>query len=61
MKRRGYTRQTIDTLHHAFHLLLAAKLNTSQAVERIQTEITESAEVAYLLRFIEESNRGVTK
>jgi UDP-N-acetylglucosamine acyltransferase len=61
MKRRGYSRETIDTLHHAFHLLLSAKLNTSQAVERIQTEITESAEVAYLLRFIEESDRGVTK
>lgn len=61
MKRRGYARKTIDTLHHAFHLLLSAKLNTSQAVERINTEITESAEVAYLLRFIEESDRGVTK
>lgn len=61
MKRRGYSRQTIDTLHHAFHLLLSAKLNTSQAVERIQTEITDSPEVAYVLRFIEESDRGVTK
>jgi len=61
MKRRGYSRQTIDTLHHAFHLLLSAKLNTSQAVERLKTEITDSPEVTYLLRFIEESNRGVTK
>ena len=61
MKRRGYPRHTIDTLHHAFHLLLSAKLNTSQAVERIRTEITESQEVSYVLRFIEESKRGVTK
>ncbi|HEY2962778.1 MAG TPA: acyl-ACP--UDP-N-acetylglucosamine O-acyltransferase [Pyrinomonadaceae bacterium] len=61
MKRRGYSRKTIDTLHHAFHLLLSAKLNTSQAVERIKAEIADSPEVTYLLRFIEESNRGVTK
>lgn len=61
MKRRGYPRATIDALHHAFHLLLSARLNTSQAVERIQTEITDSAEVAYVLSFIAESNRGVTK
>jgi UDP-N-acetylglucosamine acyltransferase len=61
MKRRGYNRATIDALHHAFHLLLSAKLNTSQAVERIRNEITDSPEVAYMLRFIEESNRGVTK
>ncbi|HET9480044.1 MAG TPA: acyl-ACP--UDP-N-acetylglucosamine O-acyltransferase [Pyrinomonadaceae bacterium] len=61
MKRRGYPRATIDALHHAFHLLLSAKLNTTQAVERIKNEITDSAEVSYVLRFIEESSRGVTK
>lgn len=61
MKRRGYHRATIDALHHAFHLLLSAKLNTSQAVDRIKTEITDSTEVSYVLRFIEASNRGVTK
>jgi len=61
MNRRGYPRAAIDALHHAFHLLLSAKLNTSQAVERIEKEIPDSAEVSYVLRFIEESNRGVTK
>ncbi|HKE56187.1 MAG TPA: acyl-ACP--UDP-N-acetylglucosamine O-acyltransferase [Pyrinomonadaceae bacterium] len=61
MKRRGYPRAVIDALHHAFHLLLSAKLNTTQAAERIRSEISSSAEVTYLLRFIEDSNRGVTK
>ncbi|HEX7332163.1 MAG TPA: acyl-ACP--UDP-N-acetylglucosamine O-acyltransferase [Pyrinomonadaceae bacterium] len=61
MKRRGYSRATIDALHHAFHLLLSAKLNTTQAVERIRQEITDSPEVSDLLRFIEASQRGVTK
>lgn len=61
MKRRRYKRATIDALHHAFHLLLSAKLNTSQAVERIKNEITDSPEVSYMLHFIEESKRGVTK
>ena len=61
MKRRGYSRATIDSLHHAFHLLLSAKLNTTQAVERIKQEITDSPEVSDLLRFIEGSSRGVTK
>jgi UDP-N-acetylglucosamine acyltransferase len=61
MKRRGYSRETIDALHHAFHLLLSAKLNTTQAVERIKQEIANSPEVSDLLRFIEASDRGVTK
>src|SRR5678815_3344087 len=61
MKRRGYSREAIGQLHHAFHLLLSAKLNTTQAIERIKQEITGSAEVTDLLRFIEASDRGVTK
>lgn len=61
VRRRGYTRETIAALHHAFHLLLSSKLNTKQAVERIRDEISASEEVAELLRFIEESKRGVVK
>lgn len=61
MKRRNYTRATIDALHHAFRLLLSARLNTSQAVARIKEEITDSTEVAELVRFIETSERGVIK
>ena len=61
MKRRGYSRATIDALHHAFHLLLSAKLNTTQALERISEEITDTPEVADLIRFIKDSTRGVTK
>jgi UDP-N-acetylglucosamine acyltransferase len=61
MKRRGYPRATVDALHHAFHLLLSAKLNTTQALERINEEISDSPEVNDLVRFIQDSNRGVTK
>ena len=61
MKRRGYSREAIKALHHAFHLLLSAKLNTSQALERIREEIHGSAEVEELMRFIETSQRGVIK
>lgn len=59
MKRRGYPSKTISDLHHAFHLLLSAKLNTSQAVERIKQEIKGCKEVDLLLVFIESSKRGV--
>jgi UDP-N-acetylglucosamine acyltransferase len=61
MQRRGYTRVAVDALHHAFHLLLSAKLNTSQALDRIREEIHDSPEVNELLRFIETSERGVVK
>jgi UDP-N-acetylglucosamine acyltransferase len=61
MKRRGYSRQVISSLHRAFHLLLSSKLNTSQALEKIKAEITDSAEADKLVAFIESSTRGVIK
>jgi UDP-N-acetylglucosamine acyltransferase len=61
MKRRDYSQSSIDSLHHAFHLLLSAKLNTTQALERIRLEIHDSPEVDELVRFIESSDRGVVK
>lgn len=61
LKRRGYSKETIEKLHHAYHLLLTAKLNTSQAVERIKAEIVGCAEVDILVEFIESSKRGVVK
>src|SRR5215475_7878801 len=50
-RRRGYSRETIDALHHAFHLLLSAKLNTTQAIACIRAEITAVPEVEELVSF----------
>lgn len=61
MRRRGYSKETIEKLHHAYHLLLSSKLNTTQAVERIKEEIINCAEVDLLVDFIETSKRGVVK
>lgn len=59
--RRGHSKETIDALHHAFHLLLSAKLNTTQAIARIRAEIAGVAEVDEVVSFIESSQRGVVK
>jgi UDP-N-acetylglucosamine acyltransferase len=61
VKRRGYPPETIKKLSHAFHLLLSAKLNTTQAVEKIREEITGCEEVDLLVEFIETSKRGIVK
>src|SRR5205085_5316856 len=59
VRRRGYSRETIAALHHAFHLLLASKLNTVQAIDCIREDVKDSKEVDELVRFIETSKRGV--
>jgi UDP-N-acetylglucosamine acyltransferase len=61
MKRRGYSKEVIRKLHHAFHLLLSSKLNTTQALKQMREETNSSPEVELLVQFIEASKRGVTK
>lgn len=61
MKRRGYERETIEKLHRAYYLLLSAKLNTTQALEKIREEIKGCDEVDMLVTFYETTTRGVVK
>ena len=61
VRRRGYSSETIAALHSAFHLLLSSKLNTTQAIERIRSEIRNTPEVDELVQFVETSKRGVVK
>ncbi len=61
LSRRGFGPERLRALQNAFRLLLAAKLNTAQAVERMREEVAASEDVAYLLGFIESSERGVLK
>lgn len=60
LKRRGFTDDRIASLQRAYRLLLASKLNTTQAIEKIKSE-EMSQEVEQLVRFIESAERGVIK
>ena len=59
MRRRGYAKEVIENLNHAYRLLLSSKLNTTQALERIRVEISGCEGVDLLVEFIESSKRGV--
>jgi UDP-N-acetylglucosamine acyltransferase len=61
LKRREFSAASIDALHKAFRLLTRGGLNTTQAVERIRTEVAPSREVEELLEFIRTSERGFIK
>jgi UDP-N-acetylglucosamine acyltransferase len=61
LERRGFTKERIKRLHHAYKVLLASKLNTSQAVEKLRGEQDGGDDVEMLIRFIESSERGVIK
>jgi UDP-N-acetylglucosamine acyltransferase len=59
LQRRGFEPERLKRLEKAFRLLLAAKLNTTQALEKMRS--LEGDDVALLVAFIERSQRGVIK
>jgi UDP-N-acetylglucosamine acyltransferase len=61
LERRGFSKERIRKIHHAYKVLLASKLNTSQALEKLQSEKDRGEDVELLIRFIEASERGVIK
>jgi UDP-N-acetylglucosamine acyltransferase len=61
LERRGFTKPAIDALNKAFRILTRSGLNTTQAVDRIHTEVPSSPEVDELLAFIGRSERGFVK
>jgi UDP-N-acetylglucosamine acyltransferase len=61
LERHGFSKERIRKIHHAYKLLLASKLNTTQALEKLKSEPDRGQDVDMLIRFIEQSERGVIK
>src|SRR5215468_7186755 len=61
LERRGFTKERIRRIHHAYKVLLASKLNTSQALERLKSEPERGEDIDRLISFVEASGRGVIK
>jgi UDP-N-acetylglucosamine acyltransferase len=61
LERRGFSKERIGKIHHAYKILLASKMNTSQALEKLKSEPNRGEDVDMLIRFIEASERGIIK
>jgi UDP-N-acetylglucosamine acyltransferase len=59
LQRNGFSPETIGVLKKAYRLLFRSDLNVTQAVEHIKRELPPIEEIAYLIDFIESSDRGI--
>jgi UDP-N-acetylglucosamine acyltransferase len=58
LQRRGFSPETIAAIRHAFRVLVQRRLNTTGALERLESE-PSVPEVRALIAFIREARRGV--
>jgi len=61
MKRRNIPPEVQETIKEAHRILYRQGLSTRQALEKIKAELKMCPELEVLLRFIEASERGITK
>lgn len=61
LKRRNFPPETIRSLKQAYRLLFLSGLTTTQALERIASELPACAEIQHLVHFIKTSDRGITR
>ena len=61
LQRRGFSEATLRSLRFAYRLLYRQQLNTTQALERIETELGDDPCIQRLVAFVRQSVRGITK
>jgi UDP-N-acetylglucosamine acyltransferase len=59
LQRRGFSRETVRSIRHAYRLLIQSRLTTAEAVERLVQDGPHTPEVEGLVAFIRSSRRGV--
>jgi UDP-N-acetylglucosamine acyltransferase len=60
LERRGFSEEVRKALKKAYRLIFQSGLNVSQGVARAEEEAPQIPEVKHLLRFIRDSERGIT-
>lgn len=58
LRRLGFSEEQMKALERAYRLLIKSKLNTTQALARIEEELSGQPDVEFLVKFIRESKRG---
>lgn len=61
LKRRGFSKDQIDTLKKAYRVIFQSGLRTKEALKKIKRGFSDSPEVEQLVSFIEGSQRGICR
>lgn len=61
LERKGFPKETVEALKSAYRILFNSKLLLAEALSEAKAKYGSVKEVAYLIRFIEESKRGIQR
>ena len=61
LRRRGFSSERINSIQEIYRFLYQAGYNTTQAIERIENELTDTEDRAIIIDFIRSSGRGIVR
>jgi UDP-N-acetylglucosamine acyltransferase len=61
LSRRGYDKEKLKKVKQAYRFLYMKKMNVSQALKAIQSEMEMTPEIEHIVKFVESSKRGIIK
>ena len=61
LRRRGYSNEQIESIQDIYRIIYASGLNHTQAIEKLQQEMSPSAEKDEVIHFLQSSERGIIK
>lgn len=61
LRRRGYTNDQIKEIQDIYRYVYQSGLNTTQALEKIVTDVADSVEKSAIVEFIKSSQRGIIR
>ncbi|MCK9430651.1 MAG: acyl-ACP--UDP-N-acetylglucosamine O-acyltransferase [Candidatus Omnitrophica bacterium] len=61
LRRKGILRESIKQIDRAFKLIFNSGLSVKHATEKVEKELTLTEEISYLINFIKNSERGLTR
>ena len=61
LERKGFPKETVEALQRAYRILVRSKLKLEDALERIETDLSNYPEARYLVDFVRASRRGIIR
>ncbi len=59
LRRRGFTPESRELMKKAYRILFRSEFNTSQALEKIKSDLAQTEEIQAIVQFIENTQRGL--
>jgi UDP-N-acetylglucosamine acyltransferase len=61
LERKNFPPESVKLVKEAFRLIYRSKYNTRQAVEAMRKELPQTEEITEMIKFIEQSERGIIR